>query len=341
MALTIKLFPGGNTGQGFYSCFSGVMDDKERLLLLKGGPGVGKSSMMKRFARALDAAGLDYELFPCSSDPDSLDAVCAPSLGLCMMDATAPHAYDPELPGARETLVALGDYLDESRLRRDCARIGALSREIGERFRRAYCCLAAAAQMQRAACGAAPDVRRALALSEGLQHAYLPDTPECTAQRRALFGAAYTPHGHVRLLDSLPRQRTVVLSAAFGQSADLPLRVLRDRALQRGHDAIALRDPICPERLAHLYLPKLRLLFTTDELKDPDERIDLQPLFPTPPADAQADEAAFSLMTARAVGELRAAMALHDELETYYTAAMDFDRWQERLELILADVLPR
>ena len=72
-----------------------------------------------------------------------------------------------------------------------------------------------------------------------------------------------------------------------------------------------------------------------------DERIDLQPLFPTPPADAQADEAAFSLMTARAVGELRAAMALHDELETYYTAAMDFDRWQERLEQILADVLPR
>ena len=55
MALTIKLFPGGNTGQGFYSCFSGVMDGKERLLLLKGGPGVGKSSMMKRFARALDA----------------------------------------------------------------------------------------------------------------------------------------------------------------------------------------------------------------------------------------------------------------------------------------------
>src|SRR5699024_11868317 len=81
------------------------------------------------------------------------------------------------------------------------------------------------------------------------------------------------------------------------------------------HDAlpisIALRDPICPERLAHLYLPKLRLLFTTDELNDPDERIDLQPLFPTPPADAQADEAAFSLMTARAVGEDRKSTRLN------------------------------
>ena len=53
------------------------------------------------------------------------------------------------------------------------------------------------------------------------------------------------------------------------------------------------------------------------------------------------DFSSLKLYPPLAMGELRAAMALHDELETYYTAAMDFDRWQERLEQILADVLPR
>ena len=37
MALTMKLFPGGNTSQGFYSCFPSVMEEKTRLFLLKGG----------------------------------------------------------------------------------------------------------------------------------------------------------------------------------------------------------------------------------------------------------------------------------------------------------------
>ena len=43
-------FPGGNTSKGFYSFYRYILsqDDAKRILCLKGGPGTGKSSLMKK-----------------------------------------------------------------------------------------------------------------------------------------------------------------------------------------------------------------------------------------------------------------------------------------------------
>lgn len=339
MALTMRLFPGANTSQGFYSCFHSVMDGRTRLFLLKGGPGVGKSSMMKRVARALEAAGIEYELFPCSSDPDSLDAVCAPGLGLTMMDATAPHHYDPAVPGARDTLVSLGDYLDEARLQKDREHIAALFDAVSERFRRATCYLAAASQARRAAAPGGPNPQASARAALRLAQRYVPER-QGDGCSRDLFGAAYTPKGYVRLLDRLPRDETVRLSLSFGRTADPLLRALEAEALTRGQEVIALRDPLEPSQLSHLYLPGLRLLFTADDLPGCSESIDADALYAGAPSpQAESDEAAFQLLTARATGELKEAMKLHDELESYYIACMDFGRWQEKLEGLLAQIL--
>ena len=44
------LFPGGNTSKGFYSFYRYVLsqDDAKRILCIKGGPGTGKSQLMKK-----------------------------------------------------------------------------------------------------------------------------------------------------------------------------------------------------------------------------------------------------------------------------------------------------
>ena len=338
MALTMKLFPGGNTSQGFYSCFPGVMEGKTRLFLLKGGPGVGKSSMMKRVARALDDAGIDYELFPCSSDPGSLDAVCAPALGITMMDATAPHHYDPSVPGARDTLVSLGDDLDEALLQRDRERISDLFSGVSERFRRAYCYLSAAAQVHRAVEQAQPDSVRAARMAREIAGRYL-SAEQGAGRRRDLFGAAYTPLGYVSFLKELPRARSVRLISSFGHTASPLLERLLEEALLRGYDAVALRDPLRPEYLAHLYLPSAGLLFTTDEADDAAEKVDTGALYGKSSAVNKNDEETFTALIAQATDELKAAMALHDDLESYYIAAMDFTRWQKTLDALLEEIL--
>ena len=43
------LFPGGNTSLGFFSYYNNIISQEEanRIFVIKGGPGVGKSTFMK------------------------------------------------------------------------------------------------------------------------------------------------------------------------------------------------------------------------------------------------------------------------------------------------------
>ncbi|MEG2679595.1 MAG: hypothetical protein RR949_06600, partial [Oscillospiraceae bacterium] len=58
---------------------------------LKGGPGCGKSTLMNAVGRQARDAGLDAEYILCSGDPDSLDGIVIPALGVAVADGTAPH----------------------------------------------------------------------------------------------------------------------------------------------------------------------------------------------------------------------------------------------------------
>ena len=108
--------------EGFISCFDHLMDDAllRRKLILKGGPGVGKSTFMRRVHAALCANGEPSTLYFCSGDPDSLDGVAVPHAGLLILDGTAPHIVDPEIPGARDSIINLGECLNEPAMRRAC-----------------------------------------------------------------------------------------------------------------------------------------------------------------------------------------------------------------------------
>ena len=57
-----KMFPGGNTTRGFYSFFDHIIEpDANRLFILKGGPGVGKSTFMKKIGKEMLGRGYRIE----------------------------------------------------------------------------------------------------------------------------------------------------------------------------------------------------------------------------------------------------------------------------------------
>lgn len=89
----IRYFLGANSPSGFYSLYDQLIDleTARSVYLLKGGPGCGKSSLMRRVARHAEAAGCAVEYIICSGDPDSLDAIVIPELSAALVDATAPH----------------------------------------------------------------------------------------------------------------------------------------------------------------------------------------------------------------------------------------------------------
>lgn len=340
-----RFFAGGNTAGGFFSRFDQILPERrqKRMYYIKGGPGLGKSSLMKRVAAALEEAGQEVEYFHCSSDPESLDGISAPALGVGMMDGTAPHVQDPVIPGARDTLLSLGDFLEGKALVPKLGEIRALMGEISERFARCYQYLGAAAKIRQAACRGREEPGPVAALVQELTQQYLP-LRGGRGGLRTLFGAAFTPKGHVNLLGAWTLDTTVALECPFGQSADALLRALGEAALGRGLEVVALLDPLEPQRWQHVLLPDHSLLFTAGERplgREPAQTIPPERYMTLGEAsdrERSFDRNAYELMVQRAVEQLKAAKGLHDELEGFYVPQMDFLKWEELLARVKGEV---
>ena len=93
MTKTTHFFLGANSGRGFRNLFDQFCtpEDHYDLLVLKGGPGVGKSTMMKRIGQAMEERGEQVEYLYCSGDPKSLDGVHIPRIRVAVVDGTAPQ----------------------------------------------------------------------------------------------------------------------------------------------------------------------------------------------------------------------------------------------------------
>ena len=105
--LETRYFLSALTGAGYYALHRQFLRPPERYFcILKGGPGCGKSTFLKRVGDAGRAAGLAVVRLHCAGDPASLDGVYFPEKRSGFFDGTAPHTVDPALFGAS------GEYLD-------------------------------------------------------------------------------------------------------------------------------------------------------------------------------------------------------------------------------------
>ncbi|WP_428910165.1 PRK06851 family protein [Niallia sp. Krafla_26] len=134
----IRYFAGGNTARGFYSLFDSSLKNLDRIFILKGGPGTGKSTLIKAIGNDWSEKGYDIELLHCASDPDSVDGVIIPSLKVGIVDGTAPHIIEPKLPGAVEEYINLGEAWDSKGLAARKTEIIELSKQVSESFQNAY-----------------------------------------------------------------------------------------------------------------------------------------------------------------------------------------------------------
>ena len=124
----LNFFLGGLSPIGFQGYYARSLPPvgTGRAVLIKAGPGCGKSHLMRTLALRLTAAGHTVHTIRCSADPASLDGVICPALCLTVLDATAPHALEPAFPQAHETVLSLYDALQETELRGHCAELQAL-----------------------------------------------------------------------------------------------------------------------------------------------------------------------------------------------------------------------
>ncbi|MBM7648288.1 putative ATPase [Bacillus ectoiniformans] len=93
-----RRFLGAATFKGAVDFVPELTEGLSARYFIKGRPGTGKSTMMKKIAAKAEEKGFDTEIYHCGLDPDSLDMIIVRELGFAIFDSTAPHEYFPEGP---------------------------------------------------------------------------------------------------------------------------------------------------------------------------------------------------------------------------------------------------
>jgi len=134
-------FAAANGFSGFRSNFDLIftVQKLDKLFVIKGGPGTGKSTLMKRISKELEHKAKITNIL-CSSDPSSLDGVIISKNGISVgiVDGTAPHTIEPMYPGAFEEIINLGDGFDFEGLRQNRSEIIDLTHSKKMQYKRAY-----------------------------------------------------------------------------------------------------------------------------------------------------------------------------------------------------------
>jgi len=336
-----RLFAGSNGAKGFYSLFENIIgEDARRVYLLKGGPGTGKSSLMKDLAAALQEEGFALELFFCSSDSHSLDAFSCPELGVAVVDATFPHVQEPQWPGSRDELIYLGAFWDGERLAERREEIAAAGQVKGKHFAAAYRYFAAALAVEENIAARSRGKLDCAAFLEEILAKINQAKASLGAPRRArhLFAAALTPEGYVSEIDSLSAGfKRFILTGPPGAGQRECLQLLLQHAELAGLQAEAFHYPLDPLKLSHLLLPELKVAVLTETDLEPLDALSGQRVLCGEPEQSTAgvrDRELFRELVELGIAELRQAQGTHAVLERCYAAAMDFgavDALRERL----------
>lgn len=93
------VFFGAATPKGAFDFIQSLTAQLQRRIFIKGRPGSGKSTMLKKLAAAAETQGIEVQVFHCGFDPNSLDMLIFPQLGTAIFDSTAPHEYFPDRAG--------------------------------------------------------------------------------------------------------------------------------------------------------------------------------------------------------------------------------------------------
>lgn len=345
----VRFFLASKTGKGFVSYFERLLEPEGfGAVILKGGPGSGKSTLMKKIGRALSQEGHTVELIPCASDPDSLDAIIDRTVQRAMIDGTAPHMLDPVYPGARDALLNTGDAWDGALLRKRGREIMRLSDETNGCHAQASAFVAAAAALL--------DRCRAIAARYVDENA----VRSATAALRLPQGEKGDPRSEYRLLSAVSVDRVEFFHETLGAlCADVTAipdewGAASERLLARVAEAARdanQRTVLCPcslfaQKTEHVLLPEAGMAFTRasrfhDASGLASRRV--EGLYkPIPARDTDAMRALLlhaEELILRAGEQVALAKSRHDELEYIYTAAMDYSKlnafFDKGMELML------
>jgi len=350
-----EYFLGANTPLGFHSYFETACPaaDGWKIYIIKGGPGTGKSTLMKHICAEADKKGLDCEHIYCSSDPASLDGIIIPELKSAVFDGTAPHVLEPAYPGACENIINLGTAWSTAALRSAREDIINLSKQCSAHHTQARHFLSCADSFRKNTASLAAesmDYCRIERTADRLIAKYTGKIGKNCGSERLRLLSAVTPLG-VKLFENtltlLCGQIIPIKDNYFSPAAAL-MAQLRERLLDKGHNITTCFCSQSPDSIEHIIIPEQRLAFSvcsSAHCAECTERsIHTERFMPADFINKSRKRISFnrkniSSFTELAAAEMRHAKAVHDKLEQSYISAMNFDAAEEIARKYCTEIL--
>ena len=355
MSQRTSFFLGANTPEGFVSFFDELYNPYKscNAYIIKGGPGTGKSTLMKKIGNFLDTKGYDTSFIYCSSDEKSLDALCVPGLNLCIADGTSPHTLEPKFPGVAENIINAGEFWDKSELKKHGEKIRSLTVENSLHHRRSSGYLAAAGKLLDDNIRVCRNfIREEKINSFAVRFA----ARECGKSKKGEPGKKYkcflsgiTPSGCVFRDDTIEALCTRVIGIEDECSAvsNLLCEECAYQVLKRGYDVIFCHCPMRPRECEHIIIPELSLCLLTVKKAHPIkvkcDRVIHSKRFMTDGISGHKRKLDFNRKVAyelllESITCLKSAKSIHDELEKIYISAMDFNAFNEYAEKLKKEI---
>ncbi|WP_108668784.1 PRK06851 family protein [Peribacillus acanthi] len=357
MGKVLHYFASGNTANGFQSLFDSNLAGLEHIYILKGGPGTGKSTMMKKIGSLYEEQGQAVEYLHCSADPNSLDGVLIRSLGLGIVDGTAPHVLEPKAPGAIEQYVNLGKAWNSSILKERKSEIMAMNSQITILYQKGYAAfkeaLAIHDDWERIFISHL-DFKKMNDLTEELKVELFGShqVDKKSTVRHRFLGAA-TPYGAVDHVPNLTEDITnrYFIKGRPGSGKSTMLKKFAAEAENRGLDVevyhcgfdhnsldmIIVRElgfAIFDSTAPHEYFPSRE----GDTIVDVYERAIEQGTDEKYEVELNSISTAYKNKMLEATAHLRQAKSIHDEIEKIYLSAIDFTVVDEIYNELLQEI---
>lgn len=279
-----RLLPGSNTSIGFYSYFEYIINQREakKIYYLKGGPGAGKSYMMKKIGYEIIGKGLDIEFHYCAADPESIDAIVVPSIKIAIIDGTTPHVAEPRYPGVTGTIINLDEFLNEEGLRKVKDKIIEFTEDNKNIYVRVYKYLAAAKLIHddiEWINSYAIDFNKVNKETDRLANKYLSiiENKNGSGRARHLFGSSYTLKGKVDHAETFIGviKKVIYIKGDDGTGRSTLLKKLSIIALNKGYNVEIYHESLTPEKIESIVIQELDLAFTTNDKFTNRETVDL------------------------------------------------------------------
>lgn len=333
-----KYFSAGNTTRGFVNYFDDAINTAEakKLIYIKGGSGVGKSTLMKDIAKKAVSLGLDINEIYCSSDASSLDAVVIPSINTAVFDATSPHSKDPEYPVMNGKIFDLAEFLDEDKLlpaREEIVKLIALKKSA---YASMYDTLSSVSGIEKC-------MTRQLEIdaeSIGEIERELLDTLKSDAPTVPVRGflKAIAPNGVIDITNGITAsKKKILISSEYpAVSRDVITKVSKVLELfNLSHERYySIFDPNSVETLA-----TKNFVLTSSPIEKVDIIYDLESAIKVKNKCAYTRYSdILSSLLLSCEEEIKLAKSYHGDIEGYYSKAMDFNKATRKKRLLLDEL---